>query len=286
MPGYASLEVKKNELIRKGIQGSVFLAPYSASPIDPTTLFDADTGDLATLPALYTDLGWLDDTGAAIGRDITATEVPGWGSINPLRSDITADTTTLKIVPQETNQQTIAMYAGVDASSLVPTGPNGVVVIPVPNTTVPRYYRALVVGVDATENGEIVLGRYLPRAMVTKYDDQSYNTKDVALYGATLTAYLDSVAGYAQAFLYGGAGWLAILADMGLSRIVTCTVATTTALVATTGSFLASDVGSVVSGVGITSGTTIASFTDATHVVMSAAGTIAGTDVAVTVAAS
>jgi hypothetical protein len=73
---------------------------------------------------------------------------------------------------------------------------------------------------------------------------------------------------------------------MGIARIVECTLVTTgtpTVLVATTGKFEPDDEGATVSGTGIPSATTILTVTDSTHATMSAAATIAGTAVPVTI---
>lgn len=281
MPGYASIESKKAELIRKGIQGSVFVAPYTAAAITVSTLFGT-TGDLATLPAGYDDLGWTDDTGAVFGRKITTTNVTGWGTIDPLRMDITADITTLDVNAYETKLVNIGLTTNTAVSSLV-AGPNGVLSVPVPVATTPTIYRVLAVGVDESPYGEIVMARYLPNAQVTDYKGQSFSMKDPVSYGFVFTANLDSTAGFAQEMIYGGAGWLYMLTDAGISRTVTCTVALTTALVATTGSFSPDDVGATVSGAGLVGAQTIVTFTDSTHVVLSAVGTVAGSLVPVTV---
>jgi hypothetical protein len=284
MPGYAALEVKKDELIRKGIQGSVFIADYTAPAISVSTLFSAVTGDLAALPTGYNDLGWTDTTGAVFARKITSTDINSWGTNDPVRSDITADATTMTVVAYQTNLVTIGLWSNTEITSLIPVGVNGVMAIPDPIAPLPRFYRLLAVGIDETSNGEIVFARFLPKAQVTNYQTQSYaNGKDPLQYGLDFTAYQDSILGYAQEMIYGGAGWLALLGDMGISRIVICTTALTTTLVATTGTFTAADVGATVSGSGIPNGTTIATFTNSTTVVMSAAGTIAATLVNVAV---
>jgi len=142
----------------------------------------------------------------------------------------------------------------------------------------------LAVGVDETANGEVVFARYFPNAQVTEYGAQSYSDgKDPLAYGLTFTANLDGPSGFAQQMIYGGAGWLYMLSDAGISRIVTCTVALTTTLTATTGTFSSYDIGATVSGVGLAASQTIVSVTSPTVAVLSAAGTTAGSAVAVTV---
>ncbi len=283
MPGYAAIENKKNELIRKGLSGSVFIAPVTAPAIDVTTLFDTSTGAIQALPAGYQDLGWTADTGAAFARKVTSTDILGWGTNDPVRSDITADVTTLAVDAYETKLLTIGLYMGVDPTTITP-GANGVVAVPAPSSPVARFYRVLAVAQDEGDGGEIIVARFLPRAQVSGYTAQSYaNGKDPIMSGVTFTAYQDSALGFANEQIYGGPGWLYLLDDMDFPFIVTCTVALTTALVATVGTFSPDDVGRTLTGTGIAPGTTIVTVTDSTHVVMSAAGTTAGTAVAVTV---
>lgn len=282
MPGYASIENKKAELIRKGIQGSVFIAPYTAPAIAVSTLFGS-TGDLATLPTGYNDLGWTDDTGVVFARKISTTDVTGWGTLDPLRTDVTADSTTMEVNAYQTNLVTIGLFANV-LPAAISGAVNGVVSLDVPVAPITNYYRVLAVGIDETAYGEVVFARYLPNAQVTDYKSQSYSDgKDPLSYGLTFTANLDGPSGFAQQMLYGGAGWLYMLSDAGIPRIVTCTVALTTILTATTGTFSSYDIGATVSGVGLTASQTIVSITSPTVCVLSAAGTTAGAGVAVTV---
>lgn len=72
--------------------------------------------------------------------------------------------------------------------------------------------------------------------------------------------------------------WDVTLNPIGTPMVYTTN--STTTLVATAGTFLPADVGRVVSGTGITAGTTIASYTNATTVVMSVTATATATGVA------
>jgi hypothetical protein len=283
MSGYAGIASQHSELIRKSLQGSVFVAPITAAAIDTSTLFDSVTGDLASLPAGYVDLGWTSDVGATVARKVASSDIMAWGDASAVRSDVTSDVSTLQVIALETKLETIGLYTGVAKADITP-GVNGVTVVEQPSTPTATFYRLLVVGVDEGDSGEIVLARFLPRAQVTNYGNQVLsNGKSALEWDLTFTGYQDSVLGYAGSQIYGGAGWLALLTRMGLNKTVTCTVALTTALVATTGTFSAEDVGQVVSGVGLVGGQTIDSVTDATHAVLSAAGTVAGSGVAVTI---
>lgn len=78
MADYEALKNKQTELIRKALDGSVFVADITAAPIaaltqatgvDPNTVID-----LAPLPPEYDDLGWLTNDGSQFSRDVTSSD--------------------------------------------------------------------------------------------------------------------------------------------------------------------------------------------------------------------
>lgn len=283
--GSAGISFRKDELIRKGLSGGVFIAPYGSAAISLTNLFDPTTGALQNpLPSGYRDLGFLSSAGAVFARSVKTTDIASWQSDSPTRTDITSDTTTLTIEPQETNQGTISLYL---ALSTPPTpGSNGAFSVTRPAVEIPNYWRVLALAVDNNAYGEIVYARFLPRALVTAYASQAMaNASDPIEYGVTITGYLDSVLGSPEIYFWGGEGLPSLQVDMGFGRTVTCSTTSASAtLTATTGSFYPNDVGAVVAGTGITVGTTILSVTNATTAVMSAPATATGASIAVAIA--
>jgi hypothetical protein len=76
--------------------------------------------------------------------------------------------------------------------------------------------RVFSVAVDDADGGEIYIGRELPRAKVTSYAEQAFSSGDDPItWGVTFTGYKDSELGYAEAYHFGGPGWLALLDKMG-----------------------------------------------------------------------
>lgn len=282
---YSAISNRNNKLIRKGVQGSVFIAPSTAALISTTTLFDATTGDIKAGvlgPAGYVDLGWLTDAGTIFARKTSATDIMAWGSNDPQRTDVTSDVTTIDVVCQETKIQTMALAANVLPSTIT-EGVNGVVSIAHASTTTPRYWRLLAVSADNGDGGEIIMAKFFPRVSVTAYGSETYaNGKDALVRPFTFTAYPDSTAGYTVQDIYGGPGQLYLGDAEDLPQTITVTVATA-ALVATTGTFSAADVGRSVTGTGIVANTTISTWTDATHVGLSTTGNTVGTGIVVTV---
>ena len=212
MPDYAALQEKKNELIRKALDGSAFLAPISAPTLTAMTGPDSS---LMTLPEGYEDFGWLSTDGIAFGRDVSGSDVSSFGSQTPTRSDTNADTTTVTIVGQETKRLTIEAYLGVDLAALVP-GVGGGVMVSQPSRPRSKFFRLMSIAVDDGDAGEIYLGRELPRAKPTSYSEQAFSSGDDPItWGVTFTGYKDSTLGTAQRFHFGGPGWAALLDEMG-----------------------------------------------------------------------
>lgn len=217
MTGYDTLQKRKNELIRKALSGSAFLAPYTAAAI--TTLTTGASSALATLPTGYEDAGWMTSDGITLSQAISTSETSSWGSVEPTRTDITKETTTAKLVLQETKALTIGLYTGADLSNIEGNAVTSEVSIEVPLVPSQRYYRLLSLAVDQGDAGEIYVARFLPRVKVTDKDDQKLSMADDGItWGVTLTAYSDSVLGYSQRFIFGGPGWAALLADAGFEK--------------------------------------------------------------------
>lgn len=218
MPDYAALQQKRTELIRKALDGSWFLAPISSEAIEFITGPDSM---LLALPVGYNDYGWTTEDGMQFGRDMGNSEIRSFGSTDATRSDIQSDTDTVNVVGQETSRITIETYLGVDLESLVPEV-GGEVAVAKPTRPKARFHRGFSLAVDDADEGEIYIGRTMPRVKVTSYTEQQYGSGDSAItWGATFTAYKDSTLGYASKYHFGGPGWAALLDSMGFQPAAT-----------------------------------------------------------------
>jgi hypothetical protein len=211
---FDSLQSRDNTLIRRAIDGSVFLAPSSSDPI--ATLTDTDKL-LKALPAGYDDVGWIDDSGITMPRSVDTANVTSFGSVEPTRTDVTKDTKTIKFVAQETKALTIGLYSGADMTGVTADATSGEVAIATPARPSLRYYRCLVLAVDLSDAGEIYQAKFYPRVCVTDYDDEKFQSSgdDPIVRGVTLTAFVDATLGYSAKDLYGGQGWSALNSAMG-----------------------------------------------------------------------
>lgn len=179
----------------------------------------ADPGiSLLALPAGWDDLGWLSNDGASFSRDVSSSEVNSWGSVTPTRTDITSDTTTLTVVAQETKLLTIGLATGADLAAAVLDPTTRELSVAKPSRPKSRHYRALSLAVDQGDAGEIYIARFLPRAKVSSYAEQSFGGgDDPVAWGVTLTGEEDSDLGYSERWIFGGEGWYALCADMGFT---------------------------------------------------------------------
>lgn len=211
-----TLKSKQTELIRKSLDGSVFIAPESAELLDSLT--SGATGEIQALPALYKDLGWLTTDGAQFSRDVTTSTVTSWGSVTPTRSDVTADVSTLTVSCQETSLVTVGLATGAQLTAVSRDATTGELIIKKPSRASSRVYRVLSVAVDETSAGEIYIARYLPRARVSGFAEQSFGGGDDPItWGVTFTGEEDSDFGASEAWMFGGPGWRSLLVDMGFT---------------------------------------------------------------------
>ena len=223
MASFDSLQDLKTHLIRKALTGSVFVAEATADDIG-SALTTRVAGppvvhDLVALPEGFFDLGYTSAAGAAFNTETTTSDVDSWQSVSPTRSDVTARTTTLQVVAQETKAITIAAYNGIALAGLEAAATTGDLIIKEPQRPSDRFYKVLSLARDEDEMGEYFIGRYLPRAKVTGRGGQAYDKSDNPIgYDMTFTGFFDSTYGTAQAFLFGGSGWLARLADMEIEQ--------------------------------------------------------------------
>lgn len=214
---YSALRDKQNQLIRKARDGSIFVAPESAEPI--VNLTTGATADLTPLPTGYSDLGFTSTDGASINRETESSQVRSFGSTEPTREDVTNDTVTLSVTAQETKLTTIGLYTGVDITNLRAALTTGELSIEKPNLPNPRYYRVLALYVDESSFGEIYMAQFMPRGRITEFGEQTFGEGDDPVsYPLTFTAFRDSSLGYAHRWIFGGPGWLAMLADMGVTQ--------------------------------------------------------------------
>lgn len=213
--GYAGIEARQRQLMRKAKQGSVFIAPTSAEHITEDLFADPTDHLILRPPAGYNDLGLATTDGVAFASTLTKSDVTSWGFSTPTRTDLLTEDTTATMSFQETNKQTLALYCGVEPEAVVST--NGVTAIYKPTAPIRGEYHVLFLAVDEAPEGEVYIARYWPVATLTDKANQGYAQGDnPILWPAQLSARPDEDLGTPEVFLFGGPGWFAQLEDMGI----------------------------------------------------------------------
>jgi hypothetical protein len=209
---FAAIVSQNDANVRKGLVGGVLFAPITATLPTSLTVDSAETPGtpvLQTLPTGFVPLGRLSADGAIFSDAVTASDITGWGALEPIRRDITSDVKTLHVVGLETNKATIALLHDLDESG-VPTPDSTTKELQIPRATNPiaKYYRILVLMQDGAAGSEYWFGRMFPRASVTDRGDQSWAAGDtVVSWDVTITAYTDATAGYSSKDFYAGPAW-------------------------------------------------------------------------------
>lgn len=217
MADYTSIAHRQAILIRKALQGSVFVAPYTASAI--TAITTGSSQDIAPLPAGYVDVGMIDKKNAPTwASKVTTQEVMAWGDVYSARRDITKVDGSLKFTMLETNKTALQLYLGQDLSTapLAPTTRE--LIINQASRPQPIPYRVLGITQDGTGTNAIYVGRFYPRAFITDIGDQKWDDDAEALvWDVTFTPQNDSVLGCPVVHYFGGPGWFAQLANTGFN---------------------------------------------------------------------
>jgi hypothetical protein len=215
MPDLETLADHKSQLIRKALEGSIFVAPFSAPPI--TTMTTGASSALTALPAGYVDVGFVEKKAAVTwSRKITTEEVLAWGDIFPVRRDITKDDSELKFSMLETQRQSLELYYGLDLSSTLPDPATSEVAFSQPSRPQTIFYRVFGLFQDGAGADAIYVGRFYPRASISDMSDQKWSDDtDPLLWEVSMSAVTDTDLGYPVRHFFGGPGWAGLLADLG-----------------------------------------------------------------------
>jgi hypothetical protein len=217
MPDLAALADHKSELIRKALEGSIFVAPFSAAPID--TLTEGATMDLAALPTEYVDVGFVEKSNAVTwSRSVTTEEVMVWGDIYPARRDITKDDSQLKFTMLETKRTALELYYGLDLSSTLADPTTKEISFEQPSRPSTRFYRVMGIFQDGQGDEAVYVGRFYPRCSVTDMSDQKWSDDtDPVVWDVSMGAVTDTDLGYPVKHFFGGPGWANLLSDLGFA---------------------------------------------------------------------
>jgi len=210
----SALKQAKNDLIRKALDAALCIAPIATAI--PAALTSGASADLTALPTDWKGLGMVTkDDAYTWSRAVESTDTTSHGELEPTRTDINSDISSLAFTAQETNKRTLELFNNVDLTALTPTAVTGEVAFNNPPRPVTRYYRVMAVAQDGEGSDTIYIAKILPRAMVSEPGDQVWSDQNEITYPMTLTAKKDSTLGYSVRHIFGGPGWKSRLVAMG-----------------------------------------------------------------------
>ncbi|MFR9750487.1 hypothetical protein ACL02S_05565 [Nocardia sp. 004] len=209
-----ALKDAQRELLLKPLDAAVFLAPwYTAAP----AAFTDTSGALQTLPAAYKSVGLIDKkSGVAFARNVVAAPIESYGELEPVRNDITSDTTTIEFEPQQTNAMTLALTTNANLEQVKADAQSGEVFFAQPSSEQITYYSAIVIAKDGNDAAPIYVFKVMPKVAVTKYAGEQWTPTTIISQKLTLTAFKDDTAGYSVAHGFGGTGWKSLLTKAGI----------------------------------------------------------------------
>lgn len=199
----------RSELIRKQMIQAVFAADLSVPAI--TEPFVTGTGELSPIPAGFVPVGYTTEDGLTFPSDVSMADVTSSQSGEPTRSDVESDVLTAEFQPQETNRATVALYEGLPLSGEGALGELGEAWTWDRQTSRNPYRRLLFIGVDPSDEGDIYVVKFMPRARKTDKDDEQWARSDPTTRPVTMTAYRDSAYGTSCRSWVDGPGWRALV---------------------------------------------------------------------------
>lgn len=204
MTEVADFYTTRNELVFKALYGAVFVADYSVEL--PEDLFD-DDGTLLPLPAEWRPVGYFSEDGITHGREQETAEVMSAQDVEPIREDVTADSTTAQFVMRQTDPVSIALYEGMRIEDLGEVGDP--LTWSKPNNPVRLDRRFLFIAEDkskATGDAKYIV-KLFPRGTVSEIAEQVANREEAMNWDVTVKAQRDPVAGTSVLNWVDGPGW-------------------------------------------------------------------------------
>lgn len=213
MPSFEEIQDVNDALIRKGLQGSVFVKPWEDADPEIDALVDAS--GLLAIPVGYEDVGRVTKgDGVTWTRDVSTSDTESLGASSPTRRDVTADVTGLQFTAQETKAVTMGMYEGLDLSA-VTYDTDGNVSYDKPDRPAALYYRLFVLFKDGEGADAHYFAKWLPRAQVTDRGEETWQEETEVQRALTLTAFVDAAVGTSVRTLH--AAPTSALAAMGFT---------------------------------------------------------------------
>lgn len=196
----------KSKNVRKALNVLAFVAPLTAAV--PEALTDAG-GALKEIPDEWTPLGIFTTDGGEITPDVTVDDVDGLGYAEPVRSDLTKATKTIKLnIFELFRKEMLSLTHGVDLSQVKANTSTGEVVFDDPLLPAIPEKRLLIIAADGPADEEWLMGWCFTRAKLVSMPTTALKATDPITGDLEFKAFADETAGTACRNYYGGSAML------------------------------------------------------------------------------
>lgn len=196
----------KSKNVRKALNVLAFVAPITTAV--PEALTDAG-GALKEIPAEWIPLGIFTTDGGEITPDTTVDDVDGLGYAEPVRSDLTKATKTIKLnIFELFRKEMLSLTHGVDLSQVKANATTGEVIFDDPLLPAIPEKRLLIIAADGPADDEWLMGWCFTRAKLVSMPTTSLKATDPIVGDLEFKAFADETVGTACRNYYGGSAML------------------------------------------------------------------------------
>ena len=203
-----ALKKKHNKAknVRRALNVLAFVAPLTAAVPDALT---GASGAMKQLSADWTPLGIFTTDGGEITPDVSVDDVDGLGYAEPVRSDLTKATKTIKLnIFELFRKEMLSLTHGIDLSQVKANATTGEVVFDDPLLPSIPEKRLLLVAADGPADDEWLMGWCFTRAKLVSMPTSSLKSTYPITGDSGFTAFADEAAGTACRNYYGGSAML------------------------------------------------------------------------------
>lgn len=203
-----ALKKKHNKAknVRKALNVLAFVAPITTAVPDALT---GASGAMKQLSADWTPLGIFTTDGGEITPDVSVDDVDGLGYAEPVRSDLTKATKTIKLnIFELFRKEMLSLTHGIDLSQVKANATTGEVVFDDPLLPSIPEKRLLLVAADGPADDEWLMGWCFTRAKLISMPTISLKATDPITGDLEFKAFADETEGTACRNYYGGSAML------------------------------------------------------------------------------
>ena len=203
-----ALKKKHNKAknVRKALNVLAFVAPITTAVPDALT---GASGAMKELSADWTPLGIFTTDGGEITPDVSVDDVDGLGYAEPVRSDLTKATKTIKLnIFELFRKEMLSLTHGIDLSQVKANATTGEVVFDDPLLPSIPEKRLLLVAADGPADDEWLMGWCFTRAKLVSMPTIGLKATDPITGDLEFKAFADETEGTACRNYYGGSAML------------------------------------------------------------------------------